>query len=87
MCAAKRTAAGSSAGLTIGANEGSPSPWGQFTEWNQTELKHPFRWVRQFAFVKDAQPDGPAYLVIADDLTGNHRTGSRIQFLVPGQRR
>jgi hypothetical protein len=51
--------------------EGSPSPWGQFSEWNKTELKHPFRWVRQFAFVKDEKPDGPCYLVIADDLTGN----------------
>jgi hypothetical protein len=27
--------------------------------------------VRQFAFVKDEKPDGPCYLVIADDLTGN----------------
>ena len=61
-------------------HEGSPSPWGQFTEWNKTELKHPFLWVRQFAFVKDEKPDGPCYLVIADDLTGNEELEPAFNF-------
>ena len=52
-------------------HEGSPSPWGQFSDWKKIKLKHPFRWVRQFAFVKDEKSDGASYLVIADDLTGN----------------
>ncbi|MBL9127974.1 MAG: hypothetical protein JNL97_10025, partial [Verrucomicrobiales bacterium] len=61
-------------------HEGSPSPWGQFSEWNKTELKHPFRWVRQFAFVKDERPDGPCYLVVADDLTGNRELEPAFNF-------
>lgn len=60
--------------------EGSPSPWGQFSEWRRTELKHPFRWVRQFAFVKDEKPDGPCYLVIADDLSGNEELTPAFNF-------
>lgn len=60
--------------------EGSPSPWGQFSEWNQTELKHPFPWVRQFEFVKDENPDGSCYLVIADDLTGNQELEPAFNF-------
>lgn len=61
-------------------HEGSPSPWGQFSEWNKIELKHPFRWVRQFAFVKDEEPGGPCYLVIADDLTGNQELEPAFNF-------
>lgn len=60
--------------------EGSPSPWGQFPEWNKIELKHPFPWVRQFAFVKDKRPDGPCYLVIADDLNGNQELEPAFNF-------
>ncbi len=61
-------------------HEGSPSPWGQFSEWDKTELKHPFPWVRQFAFVKDSRPDGPCYLVIADDLPGNRELAPAFNF-------
>jgi hypothetical protein len=57
-----------------------PSPWAAFTEFDKTELKQPFRWVRQFAFVKDAKPDGPCYLVIADDLTGNRELEPAFNF-------
>lgn len=60
--------------------EGSPSPWSQFSEWDKVELKHPFRWVRQFAFVKEDHPDGPGYLVIADDLTGNEELTPTFNF-------
>ena len=34
-------------------------------------LKQPFRWTRQYAFVKDADPMGHNYLVMRDDLAGN----------------
>jgi hypothetical protein len=61
-------------------DEGSPSPWGQFSEFHQTQLQRPFRWVRQFAFVKDQKPDGPCYLVVADDLTGNEELTPAFNF-------
>lgn len=61
-------------------HEGSPSPWGQFTEWDKVELRRPFRWVRQFAFVTDERPDGPNYLVITDDLTGNEELDPAFNF-------
>ncbi len=34
-------------------------------------LQQPFRWTRQYAFVKDENPMGHLYLVIRDDLAGN----------------
>jgi hypothetical protein len=34
-------------------------------------LQKPFRWTRQYAFVKDAGPMGHNYLVMRDDLAGN----------------
>jgi hypothetical protein len=51
--------------------DGSPSPWAPQSSFEALAIQQPFRWVRQFAFVKDEKPDGPCYLVIADDLTGN----------------
>ncbi len=58
----------------------SPQPWAFFTEFDRIELKKPFPWVRQFAFVKDASPSGPNYLVIADDLTGNQELEPAFNF-------
>ncbi|MHB9027030.1 MAG: hypothetical protein ACYC7E_23080 [Armatimonadota bacterium] len=60
--------------------QGSPSPWLQFTIFDKVELQHPFRWTRQFAFVKDASPSGPNYLVIADDLAGNRELEPAFNF-------
>ena len=37
----------------------------------ELQLKQPFLWTRQYAFVKDTNPLGHNYLVIRDDLTGN----------------
>lgn len=51
--------------------DGDPDPWSAFTEFEKVALTHPFRWTRQYAFVKDDAPDGPNYLLIADDLAGN----------------
>jgi hypothetical protein len=34
-------------------------------------MKNPFVWTRRFVFVKDADPAGPNYAVVRDDLTGN----------------
>ncbi len=61
-------------------HEGSPSPWAQFSEWTKTRLELPFSWVRMFAFVKDSDPDGPSYMVIADDLAGNRELEPAFNF-------
>jgi hypothetical protein len=62
-------------------NEGSPAPWApQESKFEKVELKHPFQWVRQFAFVKDDNPEGPSYLVIADDLSGNQELEPAFNF-------
>jgi len=60
--------------------DGLPCPWAANTVFEQTELKQPFTWVRQFAFVKDEKPAGPHYLVIADDLAGNRELEPAFNF-------
>jgi hypothetical protein len=56
---------------TLDRQAPSPTPAAPGTQFPVQELRTPFRWTRQFAFVKDKTPAGPNYLVIADDLTGN----------------
>ena len=51
--------------------DGDPDPGCRGTEFAQADLAHPFTWTRQLAFIKDEAPEGPGYLVIADDLAGN----------------
>ncbi len=60
--------------------EGEPDPWTAFTVFDKLELANPFRWTRQYAFVKDASPAGPTYLVMADDLTGNRELEPAFNF-------
>jgi hypothetical protein len=62
-------------------NEGLPSPWAaQESKFEKIAIKQAFKWTRQFAFVKDENPDGPAYLVITDDLSGNQELEPAFNF-------
>jgi len=60
--------------------EGPPTPWAPFTQFERVKLAHPFRWSRQTILVKDDTPNGHAYLVVADDLSGNRELEPAFNF-------
>jgi hypothetical protein len=61
-------------------DRGLPEPWTPNTVFDKVHLKQPFLWTRHFIWVKDENPDGPQYLIITDDLSGNHELEPAFNF-------
>lgn len=60
--------------------EGDPQPSAPFTEFETIKLQHPFRWVRQIAYVTGSQAGDPEYMFVADDLSGNQEVEPAFNF-------
>jgi len=54
----------------LNKDEGEPTPWAPFTEFDRIRLQRTYEWQRRFIFVKDADLNGPNYFLIQDELDG-----------------